>query len=95
MRGVSGGQWWHQGLDACIQAVPSANCPRKCAGKTGVEVARAAAGGAAEGAEATKTMSAAAGRSSYVPEDILRNVPDPGAVAVSKWMKGIAEALET
>lgn len=81
-------------LDALL---PAADAMRIASGsgKTGVEVARAAAGGAAEGAEATKTMSAAAGRSSYVPEDILRNVPDPGAVAVSKWMKGIAEALET
>ena len=34
-----------------------------------------------------------AGRSSYVPRDVLRNVPDPGAMAVAAWLKGAAEAL--
>ena len=34
-----------------------------------------------------------AGRSSYVPRDALRNVPDPGAMAVAAWLKGAAEAL--
>ena len=34
------------------------------------------------GAEATKGMAALAGRSNYVPRELLVGVPDPGAVAV-------------
>jgi len=47
------------------------------------DLAKAAAA-AKEGAERTKSMTKArAGRSSYVREDALRDVPDPGAVAVA------------
>lgn len=38
-------------------------------------------------------MEAAAGRSSYVPAEVLHNVPDPGAVAVATWLQAMAEAL--
>jgi dihydroxyacetone kinase len=52
----------------------------------------AAARAAAEGAARTATMSrAGAGRSSYVREDALRGVPDPGAVAVAAVLEAIAK----
>lgn len=33
----------------------------------------------------------AAGRSSYVPEEALRGVADPGAYAVAIWMGALAD----
>ncbi|MBS2017659.1 MAG: dihydroxyacetone kinase subunit DhaK [Deltaproteobacteria bacterium] len=51
----------------------------------------AAARAAAEGAARTASMSRArAGRSSYVREDALAGVPDPGAVAVAALFEAIA-----
>ena len=44
------------------------------------------------GAEATKTMSPKRGRSSYLGDRALGH-SDPGAVAVSVWIRGIAKAL--
>lgn len=38
-------------------------------------------------------MLARAGRASYVPEAVLKEVPDPGALAVSVWLQAIATAL--
>eukprot|EP00967_Tisochrysis_lutea_P156147 scaffold314050_cov19-Tisochrysis_lutea.AAC.1 len=53
---------------------------RACAGETnGAAAADAAAAAAERGAEATKGMKAAAGRSSYVPAEVLASVPDPGS----------------
>jgi dihydroxyacetone kinase len=49
-----------------------------------------AAAAAAKGAEATKAMSAGAGRSSYVREEMLRQVPDPGAWAVAWVLQTLA-----
>lgn len=37
---------------------------------------------------------AKAGRSSYVPRDALKDVPDPGAMAVAAWLRGAAESLQ-
>ena len=52
-----------------------------------------ASAAAEEGAEKTKGMAAAAGRSSYVPEAVLRDVPDPGARAVAIWMAALSGVL--
>ena len=38
-------------------------------------------------------MAAAAGRSTYVPEAVLKDVPDPGARAVALWLGAAAKAL--
>ena len=38
-------------------------------------------------------MVAQAGRSSYVPAEVLASVPDPGAVGVTTWMEAVAAAL--
>lgn len=53
-----------------------------------------AASAASKGAEMTKSMKAGAGRSSYVPEEALRNTADPGASAVSYWLHAVAEAMQ-
>jgi dihydroxyacetone kinase len=49
---------------------------------------------AAAGAEATKTMRASAGRSAYVPESAQMGVPDPGAMGVVEWLRGLREAFD-
>ena len=54
----------------------------------------AAAHAAAEGAEATKSMKASAGRSSYVPDIALQDTADPGASAVAIWLQAAAQALK-
>ncbi|MCA2011580.1 dihydroxyacetone kinase subunit DhaK [Cereibacter sphaeroides] len=51
----------------------------------------AAAEAAANGAEATKQMKPRRGRSSYVGDRVIGH-PDPGAVAVSLWLKAAAQA---
>ena len=53
----------------------------------------AASRSAQEGAEATKTMAASAGRASYVPADIVKCVVDPGAQGAAVWLDAIASAL--
>ena len=42
----------------------------------------------------TKSMKAGAGRSSYVPEEAMRNIADPGASAASYWLHAVAEAMQ-
>jgi dihydroxyacetone kinase len=55
------------------------------------EGVRAAAAAARGGAELTATMTKArSGRSSYVPEDALRGVADPGAVAIARVFEALA-----
>ena len=48
---------------------------------------------ARQGADSTKSMTHAAGRSSYVPVSALANTPDPGAMAAAFWLEAMAEAL--
>jgi dihydroxyacetone kinase len=53
----------------------------------------AAAEAASKGSERTASMLAArAGRASYVPSEALRGVPDPGAVAVTRVLRALADA---
>jgi dihydroxyacetone kinase len=57
----------------------------------GVEaVLTAMASGAAAGAEATKTMTAMAGRASYVPVSQVQGTPDPGAMFVAFVLGAVA-----
>ena len=53
----------------------------------------AAASAATEGAEKTKGMKAAAGRSSYIPDEALKDTADPGASAVGLWLQAVADTL--
>ena len=64
------------------------------AGEGGRKALEQACKAAEEGAAATKAMEASAGRSSYVPEEVLRDVPDPGAQAVCVWLKAILSAMQ-
>ena len=54
----------------------------------------AAATAAADGAKKTKGMKAAAGRSSYIPEEALKDTADPGASAVGLWLQAVAKSLQ-
>ena len=56
--------------------------------------AAAAADAARNGAHATMSMAAAAGRASYVSEASLADNADPGAVAVSLWLEAVSRALQ-
>lgn len=64
-----------------------------CSGEDAMAAVQAAADAATQGAEETKTMKAAAGRSSYVPEEALQDTTDPGASAVSFWLHAVAVSL--
>ncbi|CAI7896571.1 unnamed protein product [Closterium sp. NIES-53] len=64
------------------------------AGEPAAAALAAAAQAAAAGAESTKSMPALAGRSSYVPAEVLASVPDPGAMAVVAWLQGVATAMQ-
>ena len=77
-------------LDAILPAIDAA---KAAAGDGGAAVLAAAAAAAEEGAEATKSMEALAGRSSYVPADVLASNADPGAVAVAVLLRAYAGAL--
>ena len=57
------------------------------------QMASKVASAAQSGADATTSMVAQAGRSSYVPAGDMASVPDPGAVSVATWMAAIAQAL--
>ena len=62
----------------------------------GVDVSNAvsaAAFAATAGAEKTKGMKAAAGRSSYIPDEALKDTADPGASAVGLWLQAVADTL--
>ena len=64
------------------------------AGEGGRAALEQACRAAEEGAAATRAMEASAGRSSYVPEEVLRDVADPGAQAVCVWLKAILSTLQ-
>ena len=54
---------------------------------------RAAAAAARRGAEATASMAARAGRSSYLSQEQTEGVPDPGAFAVAAAVQAVATVL--
>uniref|UniRef100_A0A7S0RX56 Dihydroxyacetone kinase n=1 Tax=Pyramimonas obovata TaxID=1411642 RepID=A0A7S0RX56_9CHLO len=59
-----------------------------------VDAIAKAAAAAQAGAESTKHMGTAAGRSSYVPEAALKDTPDPGAMAAACWLQAVAASLK-
>lgn len=79
-------------LDALCPALQAAQ-HAVAQGMTALQCAAAAAEAAATGAQATTCMLAAAGRASYVPAAVLRDVPDPGAKAVAVWMAALHKSL--
>ncbi|GJP44461.1 hypothetical protein CLOM_g8046 [Closterium sp. NIES-68] len=80
-------------LDALLPAAATLSQKVK-AGEPPAAALAAAAEAAAAGAESTKSMPALAGRSSYVPAEVLASVPDPGAKAVAAWLQGAATAMQ-
>ena len=79
-------------LDALLPAA-DAMTASAAGGGTVAAMLTAAAAAAETGAEATKSMVAGAGRASYVPEDVIKNTPDPGAKAVAMWLAAVAKSL--
>ncbi|RHY01962.1 hypothetical protein DYB36_001115 [Aphanomyces astaci] len=57
----------------------------------------AVAKAASAGADATKRIAAhdAFGRTSYVGEEAVKNIPDPGAMAVAIWIQALVPHLQT
>jgi dihydroxyacetone kinase len=80
-------------LDALLPASEALSRAAAAGETSGVIAAAAAAAAAAAGAEATKGMTALAGRASYVPAGALAGHADPGAVAVSVWLQAVADTL--
>jgi len=79
-------------LDALVPAMTMASVTFMSK-KSTMEVATEAAKAAANGAEDTKSMKANAGRSSYVNQDVLKETPDPGAIAAATWIQAIASVV--
>ncbi len=79
-------------LDALFPAVEAlASGPRS--GKSAMAALAEAVDAAQHGAEATASMSPRRGRTSYLGDRALGR-PDPGAVAVSLWLRAASEALQ-
>ena len=79
-------------LDALVPALTIAGVTHM-GKKQAIEVATEAAKAAKNGADDTKSMTAKAGRSSYVNPEVLKETPDPGAIAAATWIQAIADAL--
>lgn len=80
-------------LDALAPAINSYQSKLSSGANVAAAVSSAASA-AAEGAQKTKSMKAAAGRSSYVPEEALQDTSDPGALAVGFWLQAVAESMQ-
>lgn len=79
-------------LDALVPASTMASVSA-IAKNSGVSIAVEAAKAAKTGAMDTKNMRARAGRSSYVNPEVLKDTPDPGAVAAATWLQAVADSL--
>jgi len=79
-------------LDALVPASTMASVSAM-AKNSGVSIAVEAAKAAKTGAMDTKNMRARAGRSSYVNPEVLKDTPDPGAVAAATWLQAVADSL--
>lgn len=78
-------------LDALVPAADALEASL-AEGKCLSDALRDAASAAEIGACATRDMTEhVAGRSSYIPVEVLRDVPDPGAMGVAYWLRGISQ----
>jgi triose/dihydroxyacetone kinase / FAD-AMP lyase (cyclizing) len=73
-------------LDPFVRSLNSSGANASC------DVLLKAVEAAEKGAEATATMRPHLGRSSYLGDRAIGH-PDPGAMAVSIWLRGVCEAL--
>jgi len=93
MSGYGGASVGHRTmLDALLPAA-DAMTSAAASGATMAAMLASGASAAAAGAEATKSMTAGAGRASYVPTEVMKDVPDPGAKAVAFWLSAVATSL--
>ncbi|MDB5690764.1 MAG: dak [Sphingomonas bacterium] len=76
-------------LDALL---PAADALAQAAGSGAANAYSLAAHAAAEGAEQTRHVAAALGRSSYLGDRVIGH-PDPGARAAALWLAAVAAAL--
>ena len=74
-------------LDPFMQALK-----KSIGGKTSREAVAAAVEAAERGVEATSQMKPRVGRSSYLGDRVL-GYPDPGAKAITIWLRAVSEAL--
>lgn len=72
-------------MDALL---PAAAALRSAADEGLAAASRAALDAARAGADSTAELLASKGRSSYIGER-ARGVPDPGAVAVTRWLEAL------
>mmetsp|Transcript_14836 Transcript_14836/g.28571 ORF Transcript_14836/g.28571 Transcript_14836/m.28571 type:complete len:581 (-) Transcript_14836:570-2312(-) len=79
-------------LDALVPATGALKSALS-SGTSPLEALEAAVAAAQAGADATCHMDAGAGRSSYVPKEILMDNPDPGAQGAAIWLKAVFESL--
>ncbi len=80
-------------LDALLPACDAAEAAR-AEGRTGLAALEAAVTEAEAGAESTRGMEKArAGRSAYLGASALSDTVDPGAKAVSLWLRAVYKAL--
>ena len=77
-------------LDALLPALETV---RKLQSAPVGDVWSATCKAAREGADLTLSMNAMAGRSSYVPTEALKSVPDPSAMAVAFWLTAVKDAI--
>ncbi|ETV72540.1 hypothetical protein H257_12630 [Aphanomyces astaci] len=81
-------------LDAMLPALRTA---QQTNWSTQLDGVAAVAKAASAGADATKRIAAhdAFGRTSYVGEEAVKNIPDPGAMAVAVWIQALVPHLQT
>lgn len=79
-------------LDALLPATTTLSAQLD-EGASASDALKAAVAAAQAGADATCTMAAGAGRSSYVPEEVLKDNPDPGAQAAAGWLRAVLNSL--
>lgn len=81
-------------MDALIPAERKASELMREPGHKGQDILKAVVEAATAGAESTKNIptNVAFGRSAYISNDVSKGIPDPGAMAVSIWMKAIADS---
>lgn len=83
--------WWAEGGTA-VRCSGTLTFPRRLAISSASDVSPTPQK-ASLGAEATRHMTARAGRASYIAADRV-TLPDPGAVAVTAILRAVLETLE-
>eukprot|EP00742_Colponemidia_sp_Colp-10_P009103 GILJ01009902.1.p1 GENE.GILJ01009902.1~~GILJ01009902.1.p1 ORF type:complete len:595 (-),score=79.44 GILJ01009902.1:258-1928(-) len=76
--------------------VPAANILEQRDPSTdGFQCLESAVQAAEDGADSTRHMPALAGRASYLSEEVLQDVPDPGAKACAIWLRAVVDSFNS